>query len=887
MNKFFNNISYKNKVLCFSSLLLTTSIVCPLTSCGSDGTSNDIGGFDKEFGFDAQTYNSLERQFISKYGAYLKEKDIDKDVYINKFNNFLQNDLVILRNKLFDPAQNYSFTFRTNTLLEYASKNFNIQLNRNANISDIDFDNLRQSSLENFVIYMENMGFTKTEIDKRKTEFNKKFDDILKDCKSKTDDNAQILMQLRTDVIDCWQNLNDDIAYLSAYNHLKKFFDEYEFTVKDQEDNNNLWDNLLKNPDFMGSKENCGKIDQDINHPIGDDWIDKLFTISKKSQEFEKENNKDTPTNDNFSNATNSYSKEIIPGFILTPVLKTMSQNIYSNEYYMNIDWQLMHAKYLDKDQETKDKVTAHLATGKDEKAVDYDNFKNRQLPSDSYQFTRYSLKASPSYQQKVLNKAYFDPTKEPAQKITFSWNKDMFGIEYFLPSDAKSDNFEAPTKPYKVPMTRDNLSSIGLQLNGINLSDLLDKKTNLQDSQSAIKAINDNNLKIEEKFVKYCNINTIANVSFLENTLSNNTIKNDFIASFINTKVQYNVETKSNMNNIGPSKIFSNNAVNFYKQVVNYVDARKIEKNIEEWHLFSQIIQIELYILMGFCVLLLICIIVRCLYYYYHWKWQDHDPNQPPPQVGVTNSAKFQAYFIMFFFIAIITIALYLAWEYCVTDPISNEIVKVNAWNKLITERSQSSSDNKIEVIDKVNGEDKENFKSVDNFMSHYKKNSNTAFGSYFYYFYFIELSQNQTNDKQSTFLKDEKVQKDYKEFNDTKETYKIGDRKIGRVIIAIISLVIIVFAILLTYINIVLTRLLVGDWRIYLNVLNNAGAHVVGVLAPVGAAANPNMNPVGHIPPPVIPDNQNNVNDNDALIANVLEELKKVNDNKNQNWF
>ena len=80
-----------------------------------------------------------------------------------------------------------------------------------------------------------------------------------------------------------------------------------------------------------------------------------------------------------------------------------------------------MHAKYLDKDQETKDKVTAHLATGKDEKAVDYDNFKNRQLPSDSYQFTRYSLKASPSYQQKVLNKAYFDPTKEPAQKITFS----------------------------------------------------------------------------------------------------------------------------------------------------------------------------------------------------------------------------------------------------------------------------------------------------------------------------------------------------------------------------------------------------------------------------------------------------------------------------------
>ena len=203
MNKFFNNIGYKNKVLCFSSLLLTTSIVCPLTSCGSDNTSNDIGGFDKEFGFDAQTYNNLERQFISKYGAFLKDKFPDSNEFENKLNNFLQNDITILRNKLFDSTRNYSFTFRTNTLIDYASKNFNINLNRNTNVSDIDFDNLRQSSLENFVICMENMGFSKTEIDEKKVEFNNKFDEILKDCKSKTDDNAQILMQLRIDVINC------------------------------------------------------------------------------------------------------------------------------------------------------------------------------------------------------------------------------------------------------------------------------------------------------------------------------------------------------------------------------------------------------------------------------------------------------------------------------------------------------------------------------------------------------------------------------------------------------------------------------------------------------------------------------------------------------------
>jgi hypothetical protein len=126
-----------------------------------------------------------------------------------------------------------------------------------------------------------------------------------------------------------------------------------------------------------------------------------------------------------------------------------------------------------------------------------------------------------------------------------------MFGIEYFLPSNAKSADFEVPDEPYKVPMARNNLSLIGLQLNGINLLDLLNKKTNLQDSQSAINVNNDDNLGIEEKFVKYCNVNTIANVTFFDNDISKNTIQNDFVTGFTNSDIQHNVEMKSNINNI------------------------------------------------------------------------------------------------------------------------------------------------------------------------------------------------------------------------------------------------------------------------------------------------------------------------------------------------
>jgi hypothetical protein len=90
----------------------------------------------------------------------------------------------------------------------------------------------------------------------------------------------------------------------------------------------------------MGDRENIGKIDQDINHEISDYWINKLFTISKKTKKKEDEDTtKNNNLNDSSSDKAGSYDKQtIIPGFILIPVLKTMSQDNYSNNYYMNID---------------------------------------------------------------------------------------------------------------------------------------------------------------------------------------------------------------------------------------------------------------------------------------------------------------------------------------------------------------------------------------------------------------------------------------------------------------------------------------------------------------------------------------------------------------------
>ena len=60
----------------------------------------------------------------------LVDNNIDKNAIFNKYDDFLQNDITSIRNKLFNPAQNYSFTVRTNTLMDYASKNYNIYLIR-------------------------------------------------------------------------------------------------------------------------------------------------------------------------------------------------------------------------------------------------------------------------------------------------------------------------------------------------------------------------------------------------------------------------------------------------------------------------------------------------------------------------------------------------------------------------------------------------------------------------------------------------------------------------------------------------------------------------------------------------------------------------------------
>ena len=137
----------------------------------------------------------------------------------------------------------------------------------------------------------------------------------------------------------------------------------------------------------------------------------------------------------------------------------------------------------------------------------------------------------------------------------------------------------------------------IGLQLNGNNLSDLLNEQKKLQDDQST-NNINDDNLTIEEKFVKYCDINANAIVKFNDTTnISKNIITNNFISVFKNTNLPDEVKIEQDLqsNNITKTKNFTNNAILFFNNIVNFVDTNKITTEVDSSTKLSGTINAEI----------------------------------------------------------------------------------------------------------------------------------------------------------------------------------------------------------------------------------------------------------------------------------------------------
>ena len=771
---------YNKKIsLVLLPLVTTSATIVPLTSCGSDGSVNDIGGYDLDFGFDALTYNRLEKQFQDLYWSKL-QSDEKKDKYVveNKYNNFCTIEIASLRNQLFDPAKNYSYTTRTNTLIKYASQQHEINLVRNSKVSINDFTSLKTSSLESLQIYMSNLGLS-DELKKENTDkFSDSFDEILVDCIKHSSDMAIILLELKSRLIECCSNLNDDCALAATYSKLKQFTDNHKFVVRNESilrDNNCLWDDLVKKAkvgDFIDGDRMEIISNQMINKPIKEKFINDIFEIKSTNN-----------TNNNITllaNPIHSYSNDMIPGYTLTPVLVTMNEDIFSNDYNISIDWQLMNNAYKNKDIQKQKSLTAHCVLDKNGNMQTMENFSLDNIDVDEYQFNQYQLFASSNYQQNNLKKAYFNSSEN---KIKFTWdNNKKPSLNHFLPSNISIDEEKiiiASNNEYDQQMVENNLADSGLKLNNINLSELI-KQENQNQRQATVSALNaltngqkpkiqnNDNLSIEKKFVRYCVVNAINHVQF-DSQVTHNTIKSEFVVGYKNTQEKYSHADEFEINNLIFSKEFAAEAVKNYNDVVAYVNAQLDTDALKSLLLLSALI------LVGF----LTAAIYIALIIAYNFSYVNGSKNDV-----VSSTQKVIVYII----IGMVLIA-WFTWAFAIAGPMQVQYDNVSYWNN-----SVKSGLVKLNIYDEIE-KDREYCANKQDFFNYSSHNLGKSYELYWYYSHFVNAINNNDNGSVAN-----KAIEDFNQFVDMRSQYEVTLHKNIMVWVGTMTILLVLVAAIIT---------------------------------------------------------------------------------------
>ncbi len=747
-------MSHKRNIswVLFPLLSVSTTII-PLTSCGSDGSVNDIGGFDHDFGFDVMTYNRLEKQFQDLYWSKLisENETLTDDVVNEKYKNFCNVDILNLRNYLFDQSKNYSYTTRTNTLINYASQQYDIDLVRASNVSDSDFESLKKSSLESLEIYMSNLNlddeYKKTCVEK----FSHSFDKILVDCTKHSSDMSTILLELKSRIIECYSSINDDCALVATYSVLKRFTDNYKFSVKKPLESDYLWDKLIgkaKEGDFIVGDPIEIIPGEKVNLPIKKDFIDKIFDI-------EPTNNKNNSTS--LDHGDIHFAHDMIAGYTLTPILISMNEDIYSNEYTFNIDWQLIDNTYINQDQQKQKNVTAHTILDENGNIEAMDKFSIDDIDNiNEYQFPQYELSASGEYQKNNLDKAYF--TNEN-NLINFTWDSvNKPALEDFLPSTITFDKDKKLINDnvnYEQQMLENNLADSGLKVNNINLSTLIkqenkNRKEQLNvvfdaltsGEQPTIK--DDNDLSIEEKFVKYCVVNSNNDVQ-LQMNANTNTIKSEFVVGYKNTQENYSLTDKFVNENLILSNNFAAKAVKSYHDVVDYVNIQLDSTALTSLLILSRLI------LLGFLIAITYIILIIAS--------NSTSFNLKGKMVSSVQKN------LLYIIVSMLMIALY-TWVIGVAVPLEKEHDNISKWNNSI-----SSGTSKLNICTNIVN-DKKYCDNEQNFVTYAKNNFGDSYKLYWYYSHFV----NAINDKDNNVdgCSANKASKDFKEFIDLRNSFQ-----------------------------------------------------------------------------------------------------------------
>lgn len=359
-----------------SALAATTAVVAPLTAVACANATHaenysDFGGeYDKEYGIDMATYRALQTAFWSKYKIkYLKDK---KETEIQAHKRTLFN--VMKQLEMRRENSNLSYTALTNSLIDYASTRWGIMLCREHTAEWSDIREMYSGMRQSFETYMENTDvkpeWRQLILDNADKQFNGNEEEGIEGIlpslqkKYKDGDPLSALTEAKALLVQCFADVNEDIALVAASQRLSQFLKDYTITFRDDlGEGANEEDPAISNRlDIL--EKGVTDIDPDTQEPTpitkflsGEEFdmspfMDRIFKIVHTPNFNVNANNEEEEV---------PFSRlDILPGYKLVPWFKGTTKDPYTNTYSIEIDWRCTKISFVGRGFD-EDKVTAHV----------------------------------------------------------------------------------------------------------------------------------------------------------------------------------------------------------------------------------------------------------------------------------------------------------------------------------------------------------------------------------------------------------------------------------------------------------------------------------------------------------------------------------------------
>ncbi len=522
-----NKLSKKTKIfLSVATAAITNVAVTTLLSSCSIAKDSviDTDGLDKKYDINAATYARMEEDFKELYKSQLDQRkasgEINDDAYDLNLWTF-QNNLNSIHTSLYSGEnKTLSYTIKTEALQTYARKNYDLYLTRSfSNISISDFREALHSYLSFFETYCSQIKCDE-ELSEHLYNETKTYGDKFINELAWIQSEKDLIIEMRNFqeglALISMSDINSKISEYEASRQLSTFFDTTSIIPLKTVGANYTWNELNNNP-FFNTKS------ADIS-----DYINHMFCLTRKDAD-----GNEFPI---------SFTKDIIPGYILTPRLKEMKSTPEKNIYLVDIDWEISRADV--------------------HKFYDDVNLLHSDFEYERNLSTEYELPISKSFEYEQLNDIYL-------KNIKLSWDNA---------DNCAKEEFFTPDNSTSVENDSDSLGRAGLKINDIRLDSLKD------DSNISLNKSLKEDASLEQKFVNNCTLYAKTEVSYDDS----NSLKSDFYVGFLHSysstdntvhkqEHTFNFQQITNSDML-VSKKFYENAVEYYNKVLE-----------SEIHSFSQ----------------------------------------------------------------------------------------------------------------------------------------------------------------------------------------------------------------------------------------------------------------------------------------------------------